>query len=239
MNAEPRILPCGDRALTVEFADIVDAAVNARVLALDAALRQVNPPGIVEAVPTYRSLLVEYDCAAIGFAALRSQLLELCAATSVIADAGATWTVPVAYGGEFGFDLESLSAARGLSPSDIIERHSAVIYRVFMIGFLPGFTYLGGLDPVLATPRRDYPRPKVPAGSIKIGGVQSAIASIEGPSGWHVIGRTPVRAFMPSRDPVVFIKPGDKVALQPVSEREFSRLDAAAERGELIAEQLP
>ena len=142
------------------------------------------------------------------------------------------------YGGDHGFDLEEVAQQLKIDPEEIIRRHAASRYQVFMIGFLPGFTYLGGLDQTITTSRRTVPRHRIPAGSIVIGGKQTAVASIEGPSGWHVIGRTPVHAFMPRRDPVVFMMPGDRIVLEPVSADAFSELAVRARRGELVAEPI-
>ena len=235
----PKFAPCGDAALTVEFAQAIDTDINACVLGLDAEIANAAIAGIQETVPTYGSLLVYYDPLVTSFATLRGELVALCAKAIAIRSTGAGWTIPVTYGGEFGFDLDAVAAFHGLDPQEVVRRHTAAPYRIFMIGFLPGFTYLGGLDPTLALPRRPVPRLKVPAGSIVIGGLQAAIGSIEGPSGWHVIGRTPVRLFMPERDPLVFVKPGDTIALRPISAAEHQALEHDAAGGALVAEPCP
>jgi KipI family sensor histidine kinase inhibitor len=234
-DSQPRILPCGDAALAVEFGDTIDPAVNARVLALDAAVQ--GRPWLLESLPTYRSLLVYYDPTAIDFADLSAELLERAGAGSSAPAAGTTWTIPVAYGGEHGIDLEATAATHSLTPEELIRRHSAPTYLVYMIGFLPGFAYLGGLDPTIATPRRISPRLTTPPGTISIGGVQALVASIEAPSGWHLLGRTPVRNFMPGRDPVFLLQPGDRVRFQPIDARLFGELDRAAAAGAVVAER--
>jgi KipI family sensor histidine kinase inhibitor len=147
--------------------------------------------------------------------------------------------VPVVYGGEFGIDLDDVAARHGLDPAEVVARHAAPEYRVYMIGFAPGYAYLGGLDPALATPRRETPRMRTPAGTIAVGGVQASVASIEAPSGWHLLGRTPVRAFMPGRDPVFLLRPGDRVRFEPVPASAWDALDRRAQAGELVAEALP
>jgi len=230
----PRILPCGDAALTVEFGREIDPAVNARVLALDA--RMGGLAGVVETVPTYRSLLVHYDPVAVDFHALAAALLDLAADLPDIAREGRLWRIPVVYGGEFGLDLEDTARRHGITPEDLVQRHSAPVYRVYMSGFLPGFAYLGGLDPSIATPRRESPRARTPAGTISIGGVQALVASIEAPSGWHLLGRTPVRNFMLDRDPVFILEPGDRVVFEPVAAERWDALDRAAEAGDLVVE---
>ena len=233
----PRILPCGDQALSVEFASIIDAEVNARVHALDRALKDSPAPGLIETMPSYASLLVYYDPLRTNFATLAQEIQALCITLTPARTTGTEWRVPVVYGGEYGFDLPTVADRVGLDATEVVARHIASMFEIFMIGFLPGFTYLGGLDPAIAVPRRPVPRQMVPAGSIVIGGIQAAIGSIEGPSGWHVIGRTPVRAFMPRRTPVVFMKPGDRVVFESWPPTSFRALDAAAAAGELVAER--
>ena len=232
----PRFLPCGDAALTVEFGRDIDPRVNARVLALDARVGGLH--GVVETVPTYRSLLVQYDPERVDFHALSSALRDLAADLPDAAREGRLWRVPVVYGGEFGIDLEETARRHGLTASDLIRRHSAPVYRVYMNGFLPGFAYLGGLDPSIATPRREDPRSLTPAGAISIGGIQALVASIEAPSGWHLLGRTPVRNFMLRREPVFIIEPGDRVVFAPIKERQWDALDRAAAAGDLVAESV-
>jgi KipI family sensor histidine kinase inhibitor len=219
----------------VQFGEEIDPALNARVLALDAKVGE-GLPGVVETVPTYRSLLVHYDPTATDFHTLGDRLLALAADLPEAATEGRLWRVPVVYGGEFGIDLESVAAHHGITAAELIRRHSAPVYRVYMMGFLPGFAYLGGLDPTLAISRRENPRLKTPAGTISIGGIQALVASIEAPSGWHLLGRTPMRGFMPNRDPVFLLDAGDRVKFEPTPASEWARLDAAAEAGEPVAE---
>jgi KipI family sensor histidine kinase inhibitor len=232
----PRILPCGDTALAVEFGTVVDPRLNARVLALDERLAGI--PGVVEAVPTYRSLLVHYDPVATDFATLSAALVERARDLPDEPREGRLWRVPVVYGGAFGIDLDEVAARHGLLPAELVRRHAAPTYRVYMIGFVPGYAYLGGLDPSIATPRRETPRLKVPAGTISIGGIQAVVASIEAPSGWHLLGRTPVRAFMPGRDPAFLFAAGDRVRFEPVDAARWAALDAAAAAGETVAEAI-
>lgn len=232
----PRAIPLGDRALAIEFGDTVDAALNARVLALDAALAKTPPKGVVEAVPTYRSLLIHFDPLIADPEAIAATALDLAGRLSITETRARRWRIPVVYGGAFGIDLEATAERHAITPAELIRRHSAPVYRVYMIGFMPGFAYLGGLDPRLATPRRDVPRLKTPAGTISIGGVQAAVASVEAPSGWHLLGRTPVRAFMAARDPAFLLGPGDEVVFHQVPAESWDALDRAAEAGAPVAE---
>ena len=234
----PRVRPCGDTALTIEFGETVDPDLNAEVLALDAELRVHPVAGVLETVPTYRALLVHIDPVLADPAALTAQLLALAAKPQPAVASVRRWRIPVVYGGAFGEDLADVAARHGLSPSAVIDAHCAPIYRVYMIGFMPGFTYLGGLDPRLATSRRVEPRPLIPASSVIIGGAQAAISSIAGPSGWHLLGRTPVRPYHPGRDPTFLIASGDEIAFEPIAEDRWRVLDAAAAAGEPVAEMV-
>lgn len=235
--SSPRLLPSGDSALTVEFGDTIDPGLSARVLALDAEAGDI--PGVVETVPTYRSLLVVYDPQVTGFERLGAALTERAAGLAPRSEPGRTWRVPVCYGGEHGIDLEATAALHGIDAAELVRRHSAPTYRVYMLGFLPGFVYLGGLDQSIATPRRVSPRLRTPPGTISIGGVQAIVASLEAPSGFHLLGRTPVRNFMPDRDPAVIIGAGDELRFEAIDAAEFDRLDRAAAAGEPVAEVLP
>lgn len=240
LNAKdaPRLLPCGDSAITVEFGDTVDAGLNARVLALDAALAAQPIEGVVETTPTYRSLLVHLDPLRVDRAALAARIEALCRALKPAEATPRRWRVPVVYGGESGVDLEDLAARHGMSPGALVERHAGAVYRVYMIGFMPGFAYLGGLDPRLATPRRTEPRLVTPAQSVSIGGAQTAISTVACPSGWHLIGRTPARGFLPGRDPAFLYEAGDEIVFAPVDASRWEALDRAAAAGEPVAERL-
>jgi KipI family sensor histidine kinase inhibitor len=232
----PRLLTCGDSALVVEFGNSIDPELNRRVLAFDALIAQEKVTGIRETVPTYRSLLVHYDPTVVGYAELGGKLMDFATRKGLPSRKGRHWRVPVVYGGEFGIDLEAVAKRAELTPEEVIARHSGADYRVYMLGFLPGFTYLGGLDPRLATPRRQEPRLEAPAGMIAIGGIQTGIQCIAAPSGWNILGRTPVRTYHPGRDPIFLIEPGDHVTFFPVPASEWDALDRASEAGEIVAE---
>jgi 5-oxoprolinase (ATP-hydrolysing) subunit B len=237
--APPRLLPSGDSAITVEFSRDIDDAANQRVLALDRAIVSEPLAGVSETVPTYRSLLVHYDPVRVGYEALGARLLEL--AEQAVPEKAKTrrWRIPVTYGGEHGIDLEDVAKALNTSADDIVARHAAGDYRVAMIGFTPGWSYLSGLDPSLQMPRRQDPRLMTPAGTISIGGVQTGVQCLAGPSGWHLLGRTPVRTYQLHRDPIFLLEPGDHVVFCPVDAKIFAEHDRAAEAGEIVAELLP
>jgi 5-oxoprolinase (ATP-hydrolysing) subunit B len=232
----PRLLPSGDRAITVEFARTIDDAANERVLALDRALTEAAVEGVTETVPTYRSLLVHYDPVRIGFDTLGAKLLALAQQPSRRTETARHWRIPVAYGGANGIDLEDVAKALKTTPEDIIARHIAGHYRVAMIGFSPGWSYLSGLEKSLTMPRRQNPRLMTPAGTISIGGIQTGIASVAMPSGWHLLGRTAVRTYQLRRDPIFLLEPGERVTFVAVDAKTFAEQDRAAEAGEIIAE---
>jgi 5-oxoprolinase (ATP-hydrolysing) subunit B len=232
----PRLLPSGDSAITVEFSRNIDDAANQRVLALDRTLARETIAGVTETVPTYRSLLVHYDPLRIGFEALGEKLMALALLPVPAATTTRRWRIPVVYGGEHGIDLEDVAKALKTTPDDIVARHVAGDYRVAMIGFTPGWSYLSGLDAQLHMPRRQNPRLLTPAGTISIGGVQTGVQCLAGPSGWHLLGRTPVRTYQLHRDPIFLLEPGDAVSFAAVDARTFADQDRAAEAGETVAE---
>jgi KipI family sensor histidine kinase inhibitor len=234
--APPRLLPSGDSAITVEFARNIDDAANQRVLALDRAMAARPVMGVTETVPTYRSLLVHYDPVQIGFEALGEKLKALAQRPVPAAVRTRRWRVPVAYGGENGIDLEDVAKTLSTTPDQIVARHVAGDYRVAMIGFSPGWSYLSGLEPFLHMPRRQNPRLLTPAGTISIGGVQTGIQCLAGPSGWHLLGRTPVRTYQLHRDPIFLLEPGDGITFVPIDAKTFAEQDRAAEAGEIVAE---
>ena len=230
-----RFLNAGEAALVVEFGSAIDPAIHARVLELDRAVAAARIEGIVETVPTYRSLMIHYDPIRIEPQALLERLRALPAAVS---DAGANarrWLVPACYAPECAPDLGAVAERLGLAQERVVELHSGATYRIYMYGFAPGFAYLGGLPAGLAISRRATPRPRAEACSLLIAGGQALITTVAMPTGWHVLGRTPERFFSLARDPVVLAAVGDEVRFDPVDEPTFAALAARAEAGEVIA----
>ncbi len=232
----PRLLASGDSANTVEYSRDIDDGANQRVLALDRALAREPIAGVTEAVPTYRSLLVHYDPVQIDYETLGKRLLVLAQSPADMESNARRWRIPVAYGGEHGIDLEDVAKALNTTPDEIVARHVAGNYRVAMIGFTPGWSYLSGLDKSLHLPRRQNPRLLTPAGTISIGGVQTGVQCLAGPSGWHLLGRTPVRTYQLHRDPTVLLEPGAYVTFSCIDAKAFAEQDRAAEAGEIVAE---
>jgi KipI family sensor histidine kinase inhibitor len=234
----PRLLPSGDSAITVEFSGNIDDAANRRVLALDRAMANAPVEGITETVPTYRSLLVHYDPVRISFETLGESILALAKLPVPATAKTRRWRIPVVYGGEHGVDLEDVAKTLNTTPDDIVARHTAGDYRVAMIGFTPGWSYLSGLPDALQMPRRQNPRLLTPAGTVSIGGVQTGVQCLAGPSGWHLLGQTAVRTYQLHRDPTFLLEPGDAVSFTPVDPKTFAEQDRAAAAGEIVAELL-
>ncbi len=212
----PDVREAGDAGLLLQLEERIDAHVNARVVAIAAALREEVVPGVRDILPTYRSVAIHFDPLATDVDALRGAMARACAAPVALVR-GRAVEVPVAYGGEHGPDLDSVAAFSGLAPEEVIERHSAVPYRVFMIGFLPGFPYLGLVDQRIALPRRATPRLRVPCGSVGIAGRQTGVYPRESPGGWQIVGRTPVRMLDLDTAPAAVLAPGDDVRFVPLA----------------------
>ena len=229
--------PVGDCAMLVELGAGIDDSLNETVLQLEAQILKLAIHGIEETTPAYNSLLLHYNPDIISFSALQETVSAIDLNQTGDLRQRYLWRVPVCYGGEFGQDLDSVANYHHLRPEDVIARHCAPRYRVYMIGFAPGFTYLGGLDSTLHTPRRENPRLQTPPGSISIGGMQALIAGVAMPSGWQLLGQTPVATYQPDRDPHFLIAPGDAVEFFAIEAAEFDSLKQAAERGEWVAER--
>ena len=220
-----RILPAGDRALVADFGNVIREDVNRRVNALKKALLAERIAGVREMIPTYRSLLIEYDPAVIPMQALRRRVAAINpAAPGEEAEEKRIFEVPCCYGGAYGEDLPGLAEITGLSEEEIVAIHAGTAYRVYMLGFLPGFVYLGGMDERIAAPRLRTPRVAIPAGSVGIGGGQTGVYPVASPGGWRLIGRTPVRFYDPAREKPVLFEAGDSIRFVPISTREYEAM---------------
>jgi KipI family sensor histidine kinase inhibitor len=240
VNAPPRFLPAGDTALVVEFGDTIDPAINRRVRDLLLAIERATISGVVDLVPTYRSLLVSYDPLVIGIDELQERiaLLEAAPGDSPMPPPRLV-EIPTAYGGEFGPDLGFVAEHAGLSPNEVVALHAGTDYLVYMMGFSPGFCYLGGMSGKIATPRLKTPRTAIPAGSVGIAQQQTGIYPTESPGGWQLIGRTPVSLFDPHRQPPVLVEAGDYIRFAPVSVDEYATIRAAIRAGNWTLEAHP
>jgi inhibitor of KinA len=240
----PRLLALADRAIVVELGDEISRPMLARVSALDAVLRaeleRGGFEGVVETVPSYRSIAIVYDPLRTTRAALERRIAPLLG-TGIEAAAAPptrTWTLPVLYGGAAGPDLAGVAAARGLSAAEVIALHARTTYDVYVLGFLPGFAYLGELAPELRLPRRAEPRTRVAAGSVAIAGAQTAVYPCESPGGWHVIGRCPVPLFDARRARPALLAPADRVRFDPVSAERLRDIESSLAAGRLHPEEL-
>ena len=228
----PRIVPAGDAAFIIEFEDRIDPVVNAHAVALaqalDVLLEAGSITGVRDVVPTHRSVAVYFDPLHTDQPALVERLEQLAAqAVQESVHRREPIRVPVCYGGACGPDLPRVAAFAGITEAAVADLHASASYRVLMLGFMPGFAYMGLVDSRIAAPRLDTPRTKVPGGSVGIAGVQTGIYPRESPGGWQLIGRTPVRPFDMSRpDPFLF-RSGDEVRFFPIAQKEFDELDRA------------
>jgi len=223
----PRFLVSGDTAVVVEFGNRVDRALSERVLTLSARVRASDIPGVLETVPTYRSLMVLHDPLVLDSATLIEKLEHLVEAQDSTAKETRLWRIPACYAPIHAPDLEQVAQRSGLAEQEVVRLHSETVFHVYMLGFVPGFPYMGDLPQALALPRRTDPRVKVPAGSIAIAAGQTAIYPVESPGGWHLIGATPVRLFDMRSPRPALLSPGDKVRFVPVSSAEFEDIRAA------------
>ncbi|NLE77439.1 MAG: 5-oxoprolinase subunit PxpB [Chloroflexi bacterium] len=217
-QSQPRLLPAGDSALLVEFADEISQEINDRVHALAQVLETRALAGVVEVVPTYRSVLVHYSPLKLTYGELREDVAALLTEPAAAAPRTATLVeIPVVYGGEYGPDLASVAELHGLSAAEVVRIHSSATYSVYMLGFILGFAYLGGLDQAIATPRLSTPRTLVPAGSVGIAETQTGIYSVAAPGGWQIIGRTPLTLFDVTQIPPTIVQPGDRIRFVPIA----------------------
>jgi KipI family sensor histidine kinase inhibitor len=224
-----RFVPAGDSAVIVEFEDRIDERINAQAIGLASAVESARLAGVRDVVPTYRTVAVYFDPLRTDHQALTDLLEREAGAVDGRRSgprAGRPHDIPVCYGGDFGPDLADVAAQARLSEAQVIASHSGTVYRVFMMGFVPGFTYLGTVDPAIAVPRRATPRRRVPAGSVGIAGLQTGIYPAETPGGWQLVGRTPLKLFDLARASPFLLKPGDTVRFHPITAGDYARAAA-------------
>lgn len=216
-----RLVPVGESVVVVELEEQIDRSVNARAVSLADRLRAAEVSGVRDIVPTFRSVAVYFDPLQTDYDALVRRLESVASSLDALAvgrEASAEpIRVPVCYGGQFGPDLADVAAFGGVTESEAAHLHASAVYRVFMIGFLPGFAYMGTVDSRIAAPRRSNPRTRVPAGSVAVAGQQTGIYPSESPGGWQLIGRTTLRLFDPARAEPSTFAAGDLVQFYAVS----------------------
>jgi inhibitor of KinA len=233
-----RILDFGDTAFTIEFGDVIDPRVHAEVDSLDAAIEAARAQGafagLVETVPTFRSLTVVFDPLLTDRQALSDAIMPLAGrADSAPPPASRHWRLPACYEGDAAPDLEELARTSGVDAEGVVRLHSQTEYVVYMLGFLPGFPFMGDVPEALRRPRRIEPRVRVPSGSVAIANGLTAIYPWESPGGWHLIGRCPVPLFDAGRTTPALLRAGDRVRFEPVSAAEYARIERALADGEI------
>lgn len=223
LDQPARYTPVGDRALLVQFGNVIRLDVNRKVHTLEHAISQAGIHGLEECVPAYCSLLVYYDPSKTSYEQLVFRLKDMEAKLSEIGVSAPKRVieVPLVYGGAYGPDLDYVARYHNLDEEEVVRLHSSKEYTVYMIGFVAGFPYLGEVSEEIATPRLKTPRLRVPAGSVGIAEKQTGIYPCESPGGWQIIGRTPLKFFDVNKHPPALIQPGDTVKFTPIEEREF------------------
>jgi inhibitor of KinA len=225
VTPDNRIVAMGDSAVAVQFEQRIDARLNARAIQVAGLVEAGRFPGVRDVVPTYCSVAVYFDPLRTTVDRLIAWLADIVASVENAPPGdGEVIRVPVCYDGDFGPDLQSVATCAGLSVAEVVETHAAPVYRVFMLGFVPGFAYMGTLDARIAAPRHSTPRLKVQAGSVGIAGLQTGIYPTDTPGGWRLVGRTPLRPFDLSRPAPFLFKAGDRVQFVPIGRDEFHRL---------------
>jgi inhibitor of KinA len=235
MLRKPRFLPAGESALVVEFGATIDPKIHDCVLALNEAIQQGNIEGVTETVPTYRSLMIHFDPHRLTAEGLIDAVAKLRYEAMPSRMRRRRWHIPACYDPPHGEDIAEAAALLGLPQERVISLHLGALYRLYMYGFAPGYTFLGGLAQELTLPRRAVPRAPAPAGSLLIAGVQALIASCAMPTGWYGIGRTPVKMFDPSRTPAFLANIGDEICFERIDLAAFDAFCRQAEAGELVA----
>ena len=232
-----RMCPVGDQAILCEFGNKIDEKINDDVQALARQIKSASLRGVVEILPTYRSLLVFYDSSRISYKKLSKKISGF-HRDSTVQETGSKKIriVPCLYGREYGPDLSDMADQLGMSETEIINIHKSVDYKIYMLGFLPGFVYLGGLDERIHMPRLDVPRTKIPERSVGIGGNQTGVYPMESPGGWRLIGSTPLNFYNPVNNPPVLCEAGEYIRFEPVTVQEYQSIRRDVERGSYKAE---
>lgn len=230
--SEPSIVPAGDDALRVVFEDKIEPSINQLVNSLDKKLTELSIPGVTETIPAFRVLTVLYDPEITDLGSLSEAIRQLLSdLDNLESQEKRVVHIPVCYDKTFGPDLEELSRHSGLSIEEIIAVHSGRVYLIYMMGFLPGFAYLGGLDPSLHMPRLDTPRTSIEAGAVGIAGSQTGMYPMASPGGWRLIGSTPVTLFDPKRHDPFLYEAGDYIRFEPVSREDYDQIKAECREG--------
>ena len=229
---EIKILTEGDSSVLIEFGKEISPQINGKITGLVRMIKSQKIEGVTDLIPAFCSLLINYDPRVIRFDVLKKRLegmlkLEVESTRSAIR----IFEIPVCYGGSYGPDLDSIAKHAGLTAEEVIEIHASRDYLIYMLGFLPGFSYLGGLDERIHTPRLANPRIRIPAGSVGIGGSQTGIYPLDSPGGWQLLGMTPVKTYDPARKEPILFEAGDYIRFVPVSQEEYLKIKEQVDAG--------
>lgn len=231
--SEISILTAGDSSLLIQFGNEISPEINQRIKATVQLMREQHIEGVLDVIPAFCSLLINYDPRVISYSEITKRMRKLLKVETKAEDEKKkVFEIPVCYGGKYGPDLAYIAEHAGMTEEEVIALHSSKDYLIYMLGFLPGFCYLGGLDERLHTPRLATPRIKIDAGSVGIGGSQTGIYPMDSPGGWQLMGMTPVKTYDPEREVPILVEAGDYIRFVPVGEEEYLRIKELVERGE-------
>ena len=230
---QEKIYAEGDSSLLIVFGNVISPEINSRISAVVQLLRMQHIKGVIDLIPSYSALLINYNPQVIGFSEIKSRV-EAILSMDVKAESRSKTVVeiPVLYGGDYGPDLQTIADHAGLTPEEVIKIHASRDYLIYMLGFLPGFCYLGGLDERIHTPRLASPRIRIREGSVGIGGNATGIYPMDSPGGWQLMGMTPVKTFDPNREVPILLEAGQYIRFIPIGVDEFHEIRAQVEKGE-------
>lgn len=233
MQNKIKLLTAGDSSILLQFGNTIDPAINRKIAATVQLMREQHINGVTDVIPAFCSLLINYDPRVISYEQIKRRMEAL---VKIDVTAGDTrkrvFEIPVCYGGEYGPDIQNIADHAGMSVEEVIQIHTSRDYLIYMLGFLPGFTYLGGLDERIHTPRLANPRIRIPAGSVGIGGSQTGIYPMDSPGGWQLMGLTPVKTYDPDREVPILVEAGDYIRFVAIDEDEFHRIKELVDKNE-------